>query len=126
MSLAPTPPPEEPAMPLSHLPACLASAFCALGRSLDPRTAARVPLLLMGLLFASGRRTCTTWFRAGGLADEFRPAYGAIWALGRGAPLVALPVLQAVRPLLPRGRLLVGIDDTPTARWGPEIEGAGL
>src|SRR5690606_5162572 len=35
-------------------------------------------------------------------------------------------VLQAVRPLLDTDRLTVAIDDTPTARYGPCVEGAAI
>ena len=62
-------------MPFSHLPAFLTSAFAALAAWLDRRSAARLPLLLCGILFAKGRRTVTSWFRAAGIGDDFRPAY---------------------------------------------------
>ena len=59
-------------MPLSHLPPFLSHTFAAFAHWLDRRTAARLPLLLYGVLFASGRRTATSWFRAGGITVEFR------------------------------------------------------
>ena len=40
-------------MPLSHLPAFLTSAFADLAHWLDRRSAARLPLLLLGILFAT-------------------------------------------------------------------------
>ena len=70
-------------MPLSHLPALLASAFCALAHWLDRRSAARLPLLLCGILLATSRRTVTSWFRAAGIREEFRPAYTTVCAVGR-------------------------------------------
>jgi hypothetical protein len=39
---------------------------------LDKRSAPRLALLLIGVLFARGRRTVTSWFRAAGITDEFR------------------------------------------------------
>jgi hypothetical protein len=39
---------------------------------------------------------------------------------------MAISVVQAVRPLLDNKRLRVAIDDTPTPRYGPEVEGAGI
>src|SRR5947209_1103854 len=113
-------------MTFSHLPALLATCFARLACALDARTALRLPLLLCGLLFAHGRRTCTSWFRAAGITDEFRQAYTVIWACGRNAEDVASRLLPTVDPLLAGPRLLVAIDDTPTARWGPCIEGAGI
>src|SRR5947209_6901791 len=117
---------EEPAMLLSYLPPFLTSAFAALAHWLDRRSAARLPLLLAGILFARGRRTVTSWFRAAGITDEYRPAYTTVCACGRQADHVALSVLHAVEPVLDVQRLLVAIDDTPTPRYGPEVEGAGI
>jgi hypothetical protein len=39
---------------------------------------------------------------------------------------MALSTLHAVRPLLGSERLLLALDDTPTARYGPCVEGAGI
>jgi hypothetical protein len=113
-------------MPFSHLPPFLTSAFAALAQWLDRRSAARLPLLLCGILFATGRRTVTSWFRAAGISDDFRPAYTTVCAVGREADHIALSTLHAVQPLLDRRRLRVAIDDTPTPRYGPEVEGAGV
>jgi hypothetical protein len=113
-------------MTFSHLPSLLATAFLRLATALDRRTAERLPLLLCGLLFGCGRRTCTAWFRAAGITIEFRKAYTVVWACGRHAEDIAIRLLPTVDPLLSGQRLLVAIDDTPTARWGPCIEGAGL
>jgi hypothetical protein len=113
-------------MPLSHLPPSLTSAFSALAQWLDKRSAVRLPLLLAGLLFAKGRRTVTAWFRAGGLQDDYRQGYVTVCAVGREADHLALTVQAAVQPLLDPRRLLVGIDDTPTARYGPCVEGCGI
>jgi hypothetical protein len=113
-------------MPLSHLPAFVATAFAALACWLDRRSGLRLPRLLFGILFARGRRTVTSWFRASGISDEFRPAYTTVCAVGRASERMALSVQAAVRPLLGPRRLLLGIDDTPTPRYGPEVEGCGI
>ncbi len=113
-------------MPFSHLPAFLTSAFTALAHWLPKRSAARLRQLLLGLLFAHGRRAVTSWFRAAGITDEFRAAYTTLCAVGREADSMALTVVGVVRPLLQAKRLLVGIDDMPTKRYGPEVEGAGI
>jgi len=113
-------------MPFSHLPPSLSRVFAALAAWLDRRTAARLPLLLSGILFAHGRRTATSWFRAAGITDEFRPAYHAVYAVGRRSEQVALAAWQAVRPCLAGSRRLpLAQDDSPTARYGPCVEGAG-
>jgi hypothetical protein len=113
-------------MALSHLPPFLTSAFCALARRLHKSTAARLPLLLAGMLLARGRRTVTSWFRAAGISDDYRQGYVTLCAVGRATEHMALSVQAAVEPLLDRQRLLTAIDDTPTARYGPFVEGAGI
>ena len=114
-------------MPFSHLPPFLTSVFAALVHWLDKRTAARLPLLLAGILFARGCRTVTSWFRAAGISDDFRQSYVTVCAVGREADHMAVTaVTDVVCPLLKAKRLMVGIDDTPTQRYGPCVEGAGI
>lgn len=112
--------------PFSHLPALLTTAFCRLACWLQRRSAARLPLLLCGLLFAKGRRTVTSWFRAAAITDDFRPAYATVCAVGHRVTGMAVSALHSVEPVLGRQRLTVAIDDTPTARYGPCVEGAGI
>jgi len=113
-------------MPLSHLPALLSHWFAQLASCLQRRSAARLPLLLGGILFACRRRTVTAWFRAAGIGDDFRQSYATVWAVGRRTPLLATQAFQAVKTLLPAGRLVVAVDDTPTPRYGPCVQGAGI
>lgn len=113
-------------MALSHLPPFVGSFFTDLAHWLDKRSAARLPVLLLGLLLASGRRTVTSWFRAGGLGQDWRQGYVTACACGRNVKHMAITVQDAVQPVLGRQRLLLGIDDTPTARYGRHVEGAGV
>jgi len=113
-------------MPLSQLPPLVSALFYALAHCLDRRLQGRFPQLLIGVLFARGRRTVTAWFRAAGIADDFRQAYRTVHAAGRHADFLATQLLRVIRPLEPSPRLRVGLDDTPTPRWGPCIQGAGL
>ncbi len=39
---------------------------------------------------------------------------------------MAITTLDVVKPLIKDKRLMVGIDDTPTMRYGPWVEGAGI
>src|SRR5947209_18939081 len=94
-------------MPFSHLPPSLTRAFLDLAHWLHKRSAARLPLLLAGILFARGRRTVTSWFRAAGIADDFRPAYATVCAVGREASHLALTALHAVEPVLDAQRWVV-------------------
>jgi hypothetical protein len=113
-------------MALSHLPASVANAFYNWASWLDRRSGARLPVLLLGMLFASERRTVTSWFRGAGITADFRQSYVTVCAVGRAANSMAISTVLAVRPLLRSLRLTVALDDTPTARYGPEVEGCGI
>jgi len=113
-------------MTLSFFPPLLSSLFASLAHWLDKRTAARLPLLLAGVLFARGRRTVTSWFRAAAITDDFRQSYVTVCSVGREANHMAISVVDLVQPLVKANRLLVGIDDSPTQRYGPWVEGAGI
>ena len=113
-----------------HLPVALSAWFVRLTTALDRRSAPRLFLLLVGALFARGRRTVTSWFRAAGITRDFRRAYNALWAAGRKAEGLASRLLGGtLLPLLrqaPGQHVLFAIDDTPTARYGPYVQGAGI
>jgi hypothetical protein len=117
-------------MPLSQLPDLLSAWLTDIVAALDRRSAPRLLLLFIGALFAKGRRTVTSWFRAAGITTEFRPAYNALWAAGRHADALAYRlVCLALKPLMRRlagDHVLFAIDDTPTARYGPKVQGAGI
>src|SRR5579864_4723283 len=117
-------------MPLSQLPALLSACLSDITAALDRRSGPRLLRLLVGALFAKGRRTVTSWFRAAGITADFRPAYAALWAAGRRADALSYRLLcVALKPLMrriPGDRLLFAIDDTPTARYGPRVQGAGI
>jgi hypothetical protein len=111
------------------IPAFLSTWFARLGRHVDARIRPLFPLIFAGLLFTTERRrTAASWFRAAGIGREFRRAYTVIGAVGRQTPLLATSVLLEVAavPDACPDRLVFGLDDTPTARYGPEVEGAGL
>jgi hypothetical protein len=117
-------------MPLSYLPARLSCWFATLVGAFDQRTAPRLFLLLGGALFARGRRTVTSWFRAAGITDDFRRAYYALGTAGRRAQSLAYRLLScALLPLMRQtagDHLLFALDDTPTPRYGPAVQGAGI
>jgi hypothetical protein len=82
---------------------------------------------LTGILFAQGRRTVTTWLRAAGVSPDFQDYYYFLAALGRKTKSVATQLLLLVLRILPLpDRLLAVIDDTPTKRYGPKVEGADI
>jgi len=113
-------------MPFAQLPALLSAWFADRAVVLDRRSAPRLLRLLLGALFAKGRRTVTSWFRAAAISDDFRNAYTTVCAVGRDFEHMATTVQSSVRPLLDPKRLVVAIDDSPTQRYGPCVEGAGI
>jgi hypothetical protein len=94
---------------------------------LHQRHAWRLAVLLLGALFAKGRRTVTTWLRAARVGPGFAAYYYFLAALGRHAdPLAGLLLQRALLRLAPDGPLLFAVDDSPTKRYGPYVQGAGV
>src|SRR4051812_19025919 len=102
--------------------------FSWLAAALDRRSAPRLALLLLGAVLARGRRTVTSWIRAAKLSDQFSPCYTAVAAAGKRADRIARRLLtEVVGPLVAdAGRLTLALDDTPTQRYGPQVQGAGI
>jgi len=110
-----------------HLPAELALWIAQLSQVLHARLAWRLLPLMTGMLFAQGRRTVASWLRGAGLGDDYRAYYYFLGSLGRKTSWVAARLLRrAVAVIAPGERLLLALDDTPTKRYGPQVEGAGI
>jgi hypothetical protein len=110
-----------------HLPAELVLWIDVWSRALHARLAWRLLPLLTGMLFARGRRTVASWLRGAGLGDDYRAYYYFLGSLGRNVSLLAAWVLRrALAVIEPGDRLLFGLDDTPTKRYGAHVEGAGI
>jgi DDE superfamily endonuclease len=110
-----------------YLPAELVLWVAELAQPLHGRHAWRLLPLLSGLLFASGRRTVASWLRAARLGQDFRRYYYFLGSLGRKTEWMASVLLRrAVTVIAPGTVLCLGLDDTPTKRYGPCVEGAGL
>jgi hypothetical protein len=98
-----------------------------LAAGLHARNRWRLPVLLLGILFAHGRRTVTAWLRAAGISPDYRAYYYFLAALGRKTRAVATQLLLLVLRTVPLpDRLLAVLDDTPTKRYGPKVEGADI
>jgi hypothetical protein len=102
--------------------------FSRLAAGLDRRSAPRLALLFLGAVLARGRRTVTTWIRAAKLSGHYQRCYVAVAAAGKRADCIARRLLtEVVRPLLKGAtRLTLALDDTPTKRYGPHVQGAGI
>ena len=98
-----------------------------LAAGLHGRNRWRLSVILGGMLFARGRRTVTTWLRAAGVGLGFASYYYFIAAVGRKGKSVATQLLALLLQRLPLpDRVLLALDDSPTKRYGPHVEGADV
>ena len=110
-----------------RFPTELASWIATLAALLDARVEHQLARMLWGLLFARGRRTVSSWLRALGVRRHYEEHYYFLGSLGRKCEQVAGAVLRLVaRQLVVGPRVLLALDDTPTKRYGPKVEGAGI
>jgi len=83
--------------------------------------------LLAGVLFAQGRKTVASWLRAGELGRDFRAYYYFLGSVGRNVKSMAWMLFCiAIKVVAPGARMVLALDDTPTKRYGPWVEGAGI
>ena len=98
-----------------------------LAAGLHGRSRWRLSLIIMGMLFARGRRTVTTWLRAVGIRHDFADYYYFLQPLGRKARTMAERLFVLLLFRLDTGdRMLFAVDDSPTKRYGPMVQGAGI
>lgn len=98
-----------------------------LAAGLHGRNRWRLAPLMMGILFASGRKTVTAWFHAAGIQLDFRGFYYFLQPVGRKSQQLAERLLVVLITRLPLGdKVLLAVDDTPTKRQGPKVQGAGI
>jgi hypothetical protein len=98
-----------------------------LAESLPARNRWRLSLLIMGIVFATGRRTVTRWLRAVGISADFADYYYFLQSVGRRVQPIAERLLQLLlEHIVQDDRVLFAIDDSPTKRYGPHVQGAGI
>src|SRR5262249_9015353 len=111
----------------TRLTAEWAAWVAALAAPLHRRSARRLADVVVGILMASGRRTAASWWRAAGVGDRFRCYYYCLGSIGRKAIELAAVILRiTLDRIAPGDRPVFAIDDTPTKRYGPEVQGAGI
>jgi len=99
----------------------------ALSAPLHGRLAWRLTTVVAGILFASGRRTVSSWWRAARVGSGFRSYYYFLDSVGRKTKPIAAVLLRIVLDRIDAGdRLVFALDDTPTKRYGPKVQGAGV
>jgi len=98
-----------------------------LAAGLHGRNRWRLSLIIMGIVFAHGRRTVTTWLRAVGIHDDFADYYYFLQPVGRKAKALGERLFGLLLVRLVSGeRVLFAVDDSPTKRYGPNVQGAGI
>ena len=99
-----------------------------LAGSLHERLAWRLSVLVLGLLFATGRRTVASWLRATQVGKDYRAYYYFLSAVGRKCEWIGRRLLGLVWDRLGSQRPyeVIALDDSPTKRYGPHVEGAGI
>jgi len=103
----------------------LGIALCSV---LHQRSAWRLSIIIAGIVFANGRRTVTSWFRAAGITQRYKAFYYFIGSIGEKTEAITTILFEVMINLLYRknDRVLMAIDDSPTTRYGPEVQGAGI
>ena len=96
---------------------------------MDRRIAFRLAIVVAGMFLADDRRTASAWFVAGGVQDDWDRFYDCLIRVGRTSGTLATAILglvvQKFAPVI-GDRILLAMDDSPTARYGRHVEGAGV
>jgi len=111
------------------LTGAIEKAVSVLQAVMDPRIAFRLAIVIAGMFLADGRRTASAWFVAAGVQDDWDRFYDGLISVGRTSGKLATAVLGLVVQKFAPGlgdRILLGLDDSPTARYGRHVEGAGV
>jgi len=111
------------------LTGAMQTAVSGLQAVMDSRNAFRLGIIFAGMLLADGRLTASAWFVAAGVQDDWDRYYDCLASVGRTSEKLATVLLGMVaRKFAPRfcDRILLGLDDTPTSRYGKHVEGAGV
>jgi len=107
----------------------LHSAVALLQACLDRRIAFRLAIIIAGMFLADDRRTASAWFVAAGVQDDWDRFYDCLISIGRTSEKLATVVLGLVVQKFAPGlleRITIGLDDSPTSRYGKHVEGAGV
>jgi len=104
----------------------LLTCVMPLVNAMDHRIGWRLPILMSGMLLADRRRTASRWFTVAGVCDDWDRFYDLLISLGKKIQPVAAALLRQLVKKFGPGRILLAIDDSPTQRSGPCVEGAGV
>ena len=99
-----------------------------LAAGLHGRSRWRLSVLIGGLLFGCGRRVVASWIRAAGVSHDYQDYYYFLQSVGQRWQELGRRVLVLVlrHVLAKQQRVLLAIDDSPTKRYGPQVQAAGI
>jgi hypothetical protein len=99
-----------------------------LSSALHQRSAWRLAVIFTAMLFAKGRKTITSWLRAAGINRCYKAYYYFIGSLAKKTVNIATELFEIMirRIYKNTNTVLTAIDDSPTARYGPRVAGAGI
>ena len=100
----------------------------ALSCVLHQRSAWRLAVIFTAMLFARGRKTITSWLRAAGINRCYKAYYYFIGSLAQKTENIATELFKIMirRIYKNTNTVLAAIDDSPTSRYGPKVQGAGI
>lgn len=111
------------------LTGAMQTAVSVLQAVMDRRIAFRLAIIVAGMFLADDRRTASAWFVAAGVQDDWDRFYDCLISVGRTSGKLATAVLGLVVQKFAPGlgdRIVLGMDDSPTSRYGRHVEGAGV
>jgi len=100
----------------------------ALSCVLHQRSAWRLTIVFTAMLFARGKKTITSWLRAAGINRCYKAYYYFIGSLTQKTENIATKLFEIMirRIYKNTNTVLAAIDDSPTSRYGPKVQGAGI
>lgn len=100
-------------------------ALCSV---LHQRSAWRLVMIFTAMLFAKGRKTITSWFRAADINRCYKAYYYFIGSLAKKTENIATKLFEImIRGIYKNtSTVLAAIDDSHTPRYGPKVQGAGI
>jgi hypothetical protein len=107
----------------------MATIVASMASHLHPSMCFRLPIIMAGMMLAGGRRCASAWFATAGVLGDWDRFYDCLASVGRRASSLALPLIMVVLRKFapgPDGHLTMAIDDSPTPRYGRQVEGAGV
>jgi hypothetical protein len=111
------------------LTGAMQTAVSVLQTVMDRRIAFRLAIIVAGMFLADDRRTASAWFVAAGVQDDWDRFYDCLISAGRISEKLATAVLGLIVQKFAPGlgdRITLGMDDSPSSRYGQHVEGAGV